>query len=310
MALGVGVVNTGSFAKLMWPGVHTIYGDNYGRFSKEFEAIFDKETSDKLYEEVLSTAGMGLALAKAEGSPTQYASFRQGLTTRFTNQVYSLGFVITKEVQADNQYAIKMTEMGSKFLAQSMLQLKETLGANVLNNGFSAQSSHIGGDGLALFSTAHTTISGVTFQNTPTSAADLSEAAIEQAVIDIGAFIDEAGLKIKAEPRKLIIPRQLQFTAERILKSPLRVGTADNDINAVKMMGVLAEGVHLNHYLTASKAWFMKTDVPNGLMLFEREGYETSADNDFDTDNAKFKAMERYVFDFADARGAYASSPA
>jgi hypothetical protein len=310
MSLGVGIVNTGSWAKRLWPGVHTWYGDQYAQYEKEYEEIFDMVKSDKLYEEFVSMAGTGLGVTKNEGQAITYSSFRQGLTTRLVNVVYGLGFIITHEVMADDQYATKLVEQGSRFLAKSMLQLKEQLGANVLNNGFSTDATHIGGDGLSLFNTAHTTISGVTYQNRPTADMDLSEAALEQSYIDIAAQVDEAGLKIKVIPRKLIIPRQLQFTAERILKTPLRTSTADNDINAIKAMGVLPEGYRVNHYLTGSKAWFIKTDCPNGLVMLEREGYESGADNDFDTGNAKFKVTERYFQSFVDPRGAYGSSPA
>lgn len=311
MALGVGIVDTGGFAKRLWPGVHTWYGDSYNEYMKEYVDIFDMLKSDKLYEELVSMAGTGLGVTKNEGQSITYSSFRQGLTTRLVNVVYALGFIITHEVQADDQYATNLAEIGSKFLAKSMLQLKETLGANVLNNAFGVDASHVGGDGLALFSTAHTTISGTTYQNRPTADADLSEAALEQAEIDIAALVDEAGLKIKVIPRKLIIPRQLKFNAERILGSPLRVGTADNDLNALKSLGILSVAdVSVNHYLTGAKAWFIKTDAPNGLVMLEREGYESGAENDFDTGNAKFKVSERYFQSFVDPRGAYGSNPA
>lgn len=312
MAIGVGpgVVQTGSFPKRMWPGVHTWYGDEYAQWATLYTQMYDILKSDKLWEEFVSMAGTGLGVVKPEGAAIDYASFRQGLTTRLVNTVYALGFIITHEVQADDQYSAKLAETGSRFLARSMAQLKETLAANILNNGFTANAQHLGGDSSTLFSTSHTTISGSTNQNTPTAAADLSEAAIEQAVIDIQGFLTEEGLKMMAMPTKLIIPRQLQFTAERILRTPLRPGTADNDINAVKHMGILQSGVVMNVFLTAPKAYFFKTDVPNGLVCLEREGYETAADNDFDTGNAKFKAMERYVFDWVDYRGVYGSSPA
>jgi hypothetical protein len=306
---GTGVVNTGSFPKRMWPGVSAWYGDEYAAWAKLYPQIFDTIKSDKLWEEVVSMAGTGLGVSKAEGSPVSYASFRQGLTTRLVNTVYALGFIITHEAQADDQYATKLTEIGSRFLARSMLQLKETLGANILNNGFSASGSHIGGDSSTLFGT-HTTISGSTNLNTPVAAADLSEAGLEQAIIDIQGFVTEEGLKMRATPTKLLVPRQLQFTAERILRSPLRSGTADNDINAIKHMGMLQEPALMSVFLTGSKAWFLKTDVANGLTLVEREGFMTAADNDFDTSNAKFKAMERYVFDWVDYRGVYGVSPA
>lgn len=310
MALGVGQVNTGSFAKRMWPGVHTWYGDEYARYAPEYTELFEIIKSNKLYEEFVSIAGTGLGTTKEEGQAITYASFSQGLTTRFVNVVQGLGFIITHEVMADDQYATKLTEQGSRFLATSMLQLKETLGANVLNNGFSTDASHVGGDGLSLFNVAHTTKSGITFQNRPTADADLSEAALEQAEIDIASEIDEAGLKIKILPMKLIIPKELKFTAERILGSPLRVGTADNDINALKSLSIYSGGWNVNHYLTSTKAWFIKTDCKNGLTMIEREGFESDTDNDFDTGNAKFKVTERYLQSWIDPRGAYASSPA
>lgn len=310
MALGTGIVNTGSWAKRLWPGVHTWYGDEYGQYGTEYTEIFDITKSDKLYEEFVSMAGTGLGVTKNEGQAITYSSFRQGLTTRLVNVVYGLGFILTHEVQADDQYAMKLAEQGARFLAKSMRQLKETLGANVLNNGFSTDATHVGGDGLSLFNTAHTTISGVTYQNRPTADADLSEAALEQAEIDIAGMVDEAGLKIAVSPVKLIVPRQLKFTAQRILETPLRVATADNDINAIKSLGIFSGGFTVNHWLTSSKAWFLKTDCKNGLVMLEREGYESAADNDFDTGNAKFKVMERYFQSFVDPRGAYASSPA
>lgn len=310
MALGTGIVNTGSWAKRLWPGVHTWYGDEYGQYDTEYTEIYDIEKSDKLYEEFVSMAGTGLGVTKNEGQAVTYSSFRQGLTTRLVNVVYGLGFILTHEVQADDQYAMKLAEQGARFLAKSMRQLKETLGANVLNNGFATDATHIGGDGLSLFNTAHTTISGVTYQNRPTADADLSEAALEQAEIDIAGMIDEAGLKIAVKPVKLIVPRQLKFTAQRILETPLRVATADNDINALKSMGIFSGGFTVNHWLTSAKAWFIKTDCKNGLVMLEREGYESAADNDFDTGNAKFKVTERYFQSFVDPRGAYASSPA
>lgn len=307
----VGVVNTGSFPKRMWPGVNLWYGDEYAQFMPQYVEIFDVKKSDKLYEEFVAMCGTGYGLVKPEGQPIQFASFRQALTTRLVNVMYGLGFVITKEVQADDQYAKRLVEIGSRNLAKSMLQLKELLGANVLNNGFSVDAAHIGGDGLALFSTAHTTVSGTTYRNRPTADADLSEAALEQMCIDLGTqSIDEAGLRINVMPKKLIVPPALQFTADRLLKTPLRPGTADNDINAMKNMGLIPQGYVVNNYLSSAKAWFVKTDNPNGLVMLEREGYETEADNEFTTKNARFTVTERYIQSFIDPRGAYASSGA
>ncbi len=310
MSLGVGVVDTGAWAKRLWPGVKTWYGDKYAEFDLEYPEIFNIEKSDKLYEEYISMAGTGLAVTKQEGQPVTYASFQQGFTTRLVNVVQGLGFIITHEVQADDQYTTKLAQVGSRFLAKSMRQTKEQLGANVLNNGFSSDSTHVGGDGVSLFNTAHPTISGATYQNRPTADADFSEAALEQMVIDLGAIVDEAGLKAQVRARKLIVPRQLQFTAERTLKTPLQTNTANNNINAFKMLNMMPEGYRINHYLTGTKAWFVLTDVDNGLVMIEREGVDVAMDNDFDTGNLKTKITERYFQSYVDARGAYGVSPA
>lgn len=309
LGVGGGVVNTGSFSKALWPGVYQWYGDSYAQWPKLYDKMFSVEKSTKLYEELVSMGGMGLGETKQEGSPVQYASFKQGYVNRLVQTVYALGFIITKEIQDDDQYNIKLTEKGTRFLSKSMMQLKETLGANIYNNGFSAASATthvVSNSDLTLFQSSHPTLSGKTYRNIPSSAADLSEAALEQAVIDIETqFIEESGLKMIARPETLFIPPALQFIAERTLRNPLRPGTADRDINAMYQKGLFTAEVIRNPYLTSTSAYFIKTDVENGMILLEREGFELKSDNDFDTDNAKFKVSERYVFDWVDPRGVY-----
>ncbi len=301
-----GVVNTGSFSKRLWPGVDEWVGDSYNQYQKEYDRIFDMRISDKRYEEIVGLVGMGLGVIKEEGGGVSYASPKQGYTSRFVNTVYGLGFVITMEVLDDDQYSMNLAEMGARKLGISMAQTKETIAANVLNN--SENSSYLGGDGVVLLSTAHPLygVGGGTFQNKPTTDADLSEASLEQAIIDIGGYLDDAGLKVKVLAKELIVPRQLAFEAKRILGSDQRVSTADNDINALKSFGSIPTW-SINHYLTSSTGWFIKTDAPYGMVGYQREKYTLTSDNDFDTENAKFKVMERYSFGWADPRGIYGS---
>jgi hypothetical protein len=301
-----GVINTGSFPKRLWPGVNMWYGASYKMCDKEYTEIFDVRSSDKRYEEIVNLVGMGLAETKSEGGAVKYDSFKQGLTTRFTHVVYGKGFVITKEMQDDDQYSMALAKQGAEMLSKSMLQTKETICANILNNGF-VTTFNTGGDALALFSASHTYGGALTFSNTLSVAADLSEASLEQACIDIGNLTDDAGLKIAVKPKKLIVNINDTFNAKRILGNSDRPATADRDINALVNMGSIPGGFSVNHYLTDSDAWFLTTDCPNGLVLFEREGYELTSDNDFDTGNAKFKVMQRYVAKWGDPRGIYGS---
>lgn len=297
-------ITTGNFAKVLWPGVNSFYGIAYNEHATEYTDIFETRSSRKSYEEIVGTSGLGLAAVKPEGQPVAYDNMRQGFTNRFTNITYGLGFIVTREMVDDDLYDVIMQQR-SRGLAQSIRKTKETVGANVLNNGFN--SSFLGGDGVELLSAVHPNVAGGTFANELGTAADLSEAALEQAVIDLGGWEDDRGLKIAAMAKKLIISVDNQFEAERILHTDLRVGTADNDLNAIKSMGKIPQGFRVNHYLTDADAWFLTTDCSDGLIHFERRADDFTMDNDFDTENAKYKATGRYSFGWADPRGVYGS---
>ena len=301
------VQTTSQWAKSLWPGINKWYGDAYNEYPVEWDKIFDKETSSRAYEEDVGVSGYGLLRVKPEGAAIEYDSARQGFTTRYNHVVYSLGFIITREIFDDDQYDV-VGKRRAQALAFSVRQTKEIIGANVLNNAFSG--SYTGGDGVALISNAHPNVSGGTWSNRPTTYADLSEASLEQAYIDIANFTDDRGLRIAVIPNKLIVPVTLTFEAERILKTARRVGTANNDINVINQMGMFPGGVHVNHYLTDTDAWFIKTNAKNGLKYFERRGDEFGMDNDWDTENAKFKASFRSSWGWTDPRGAYASQGA
>ena len=301
------VQTSAQWAKSLWPGINKFYGDEYNQYPVEWTNIFDQEKSTRQYEEDVGMSGYGLLQVKNEGNPISYDSARQGFTTRYNHIVYALGFVITREIFDDDQYDV-VGKRRAQGLAFSVRQTKEVIGANVLNNAFSA--SYTGGDGVALISNAHPNVSGGTWSNRPATYADLSEASLEQAYIDIADFRDDRGLRIAVMPNKLIIPRQLTFEAERILKTAQRVGTANNDINVLKQMGMFPGGIHVNHYLTDADAWFIKTNAKNGLKYYERNGDEFGMDSDWDTENAKYKARFRCSFGWTDARGAYASEGA
>jgi hypothetical protein len=296
-------MNSGSFAKALWPGVNAWYGKAYNEYPVEFEQLFDKSTSNRAYEEDVGLASFGLAIQKPEGSPISYDSERQGFTSRYTHAVFALGFIITREIMEDDLYDV-VGQNKAKGLAYSIRQTKEVLGANVYNRAFNA--SYVGGDGVSLLSAAHPNVSGGTFSNLIGTAADLSEAALEQAAIDIAGYTNDRGLRIAVKPKTLVIPYQLQFEASRILRSVGRVGTNNNDINALKDMGVFKDVV-VNHYLTDADAWFIRTDVPNGMKYFSRRDDEFGMDNDFDTENAKFKASFRASWGWTDPKGLYGS---
>jgi len=300
------VTNSGSFAKALWPGVNAWYGKAYNDYSVEYTDLFDKFSSSKAFEEDVGVSSFGLAVQKAEGAPISYDSERQGFITRYQHVVFALGFIITREVMEDDQYDI-VGQKKSSALARSIRQTKEIVGANVYNRAFNA--SYTGGDGVSMINSAHPNIKGGTWSNIIATAADLSEAAIEQACIDIAGFTDDAGLLIAARPSALVIPRQLIYEAKRILGSDGRVGTTNNDLNALKTMGAIPKVV-TNHYLTDTDAWFIRTDVKDGLKYFERRADSFDMDNDFDTDNAKFKAMSRYSFGWTDPRSIYGSAGA
>jgi hypothetical protein len=304
--MSAGVITSSSFAKLLWPGLNSIYGKEYGDYPVEWDKLFEKNTSDRAYEEDLGLSSFGLASVKNEGAPITYDTERQGFTSRYNHVVYALGFIITREIYEDDQYG-KVGAQKAKALARSMRQTKEIVGANIYNRAFN--SSYTGGDGQALISASHPNVAGGTFSNQIATAADLSEAALEQAVIDIAGFRDDRGLLIAAKPEKLVIPYQLQFEAKRILGSDGRVGTDLNDPNVLKDMGIFSNVV-TNHYLTDSDAWFILTNVKDGLKYFERRGDQFEMDNDFDTENAKFKATARYSFGWSDPRAIYGSAGA
>lgn len=298
-----GIITSSSFAKALWPGVNAWYGKSYKDYPEEWSQIFEKNTSRKAYEEDVGLSSFGLARTKAEGAGIEYDTERQGFTSRYNHVVYALGFIITREIYEDDQYDV-VGKRKANALARSMRQTKEIVGANVLNRAETA--GYTGGDGVVLLSASHANVSGGTFSNKPSTDADLSEAALEQANIDIAAFRDDRGLLIAAKPRKLIIAPSNMFEAKRILGSDGRVGTDTNDLNALKTMGIIPE-VTVNHYLTDSDAWFILTDVNDGLKYFERRGDAFEMDNDFDTENAKFKATARYSFGWTDPRAIYGS---
>lgn len=299
------VITTGSFAKALWPGVNAWYGKAYKEYPEEYLKLFDKFSSRKAFEEDVGISSFGLAVQKSEGTPVTYDTERQAFITRYQHVVYALGFVITREANDDDQYDV-VGQRKAQGLAYSMRQTKELIAANVYNRAFN--SSYTGGDGKELCATDHPNLKGGTWANELTTSADLSEAALEQACIDIAGFTNDAGLTIAVRPKALIIPRQLIFEAKRILGSDGRVGTADNDLNALKAMGMIPEVV-TNHYLseTGTDAWFIRTDVANGMKYFERDADSFDMDNDWDTENAKFKARGRYSFGWTDPRALFGS---
>jgi hypothetical protein len=300
------VMNSGSFAKALWPGVNAWYGKAYDEYDTEYDKLFDKYTSSKAFEEDVGVSSFGLAVSKAEGTPISYDSERQAFITRYQHVVYALGFIITREIMDDDQYDI-VGQRKAQGLAFSMRQTKEIVAANVYNRAFN--SLYTFGDGLSLINSLHVNIKGGTWSNQIATASDLSEAALEQACIDIAGFTNDAGLLIAVRPETLIIPRQLIFEAKRILGTDGRVGTDNNDLNAIKTLGSIPKIV-TNHFLTDTDAWFIRTNVPHGMKYFERRADSFDMDNDWDTENAKFKATARYSFGATDVRGLYASQGA
>lgn len=307
-----GLINTGTIRKLLWPGVNQIFGDVNDTYQFEHKEIFDISQSDKNFEDDVQMVNMGLATIKAEGEAISFDSFKQGFVKRYIHTVYGKGFAVSMEALDDIQYGISLLAKGSSYMANSMAQTKEIIAANVLNNAFS--SSYLGGDAKALLASDHPLGgAGGTFANIPTVAVDLSEAALEQAVIDINSLVDDAGLRIALRPGKLIVPVQLQFDAERILNSPARVGTADNDLNALKSRGSISLAPVINHYLTDTDAWFIKIDgLPSdqGMRHFQKAGYKLDMDNDFTTKNMLVTCTERYSFGWSNPRAMYGSAGA
>jgi hypothetical protein len=300
-------ISTGSFSKALWPGVNAWYGEAYDEYPVEWDKLFDKETSKRNYEEDVLVTSFGYAVQKPEGTGITYDTQRQGFITRYTHIVYALGFIITREMFEDDLYDVAAKKR-AKGLAFSMRQTKEIIGANVYNRAFNA--SYIGGDGVSMVNAAHPNVVGGTWSNTLSVPQDLSEAALEQAVVQIAAFQNDRGLIISAVADTLILPWNLEFEAHRILKSEKRAGSDTNDANALRDMGKFRKGVVLSHFLTDPDAWFIRTNVPDSVKYFERRGDEFSEDNDFDTENAKFKASGRYSFGWSDARGIFGSAGA
>ena len=301
-----GIITSSSFAKLLWPGLNSIYGKEYADYPVEWDKLFEQNSSDRAYEEDLGLSSFGLAAVKNEGAPIQYDTERQGFTSRYNHVVYALGFIVTREIFEDDQYG-KVGAQKAKALARSMRQTKEIVGANIYNRAF--DSTYKGGDGVELISASHPNVAGGVFSNKIATAADLSEAALEQAVIDIAGFRDDRGLLIAARPQQLVIPYQQTFEVKRILGADGRVGTDLNDPNVLKDMGLFSN-VTINHYLTDADAWFIRTNVKDGIKYFERRGDAFEMDNDFDTENAKFKATARYSFGWSDPRSIYGSAGA
>jgi hypothetical protein len=296
-------ISRAQLVKELEPGLNALFGLEYKQYVNEAAEIFDTESSDRAFEEEVMLSGFGNAAVKPEGQGIQFDDAQETFTARYTNETIALAFAITEEAIEDNLYD-RLASRYTKALARSMANTKQVKGAGVLNNGFNA--AFAGGDGVALFSGVHPTLAG-TFSNMLTTAADLNETSLEQSLIDIAAMTDERGLLIAARGVKLVIPSALQFTADRLMKSEGRVGTADNDINALKNMGMIPQGYTVNHFLTNARRWFIKTDVPNGLKHFNRSPIKTTMEGDFDTGNVRYKARERYVFGFSDPRGAFGS---
>ena len=298
-------ISRSQLLKELLPGLNALFGMEYARYGEEHKEIYETESSDRSFEEETKLSGFGTAPVKAEGSAIAYDNAQEAWSTRYSHETIALGFSITEEAVEDNLYD-SLSARYTKSLARAMSYTKQVKAASVLNNGF--DGNYAGGDGVALFSTAHPTVGGGTNSNTAAVQVDLNETSLEAAVIQIAAWIDERGLLIAAKPQKLVIPPALMFVADRLLKTEGRVGTADNDINSLKQMGSIPGGTTVNNFLTDTNAWFLTTDVPNGLKHFVRTPMSTSMDGDFDTGNVRYKARERYSFGWSDPLGMWGSS--
>ena len=297
-------ISRAQLLKELLPGLNALFGLEYKRYGEEHKEIYETETSERSFEEETKLSGFGAAPVKNEGQAISYDNAQEAWTARYNHETIALGFSITEEAIEDNLYD-SLSSRYTKALARAMAYTKQIKGAAILNNGFNASFTF--GDGQPLFSTAHPLTGGGTNSNRPSTAADLNETSLEAAVIQIAGWTDERGLLIAAKPRKLIVPPALQFVATRLLETSLRVGTNDNDINALKNNGSIPEGYTVNHFLTDTNAWFLKTDVPNGLKHFVRVAMSTGMDPDFDTGNHRFKARERYSFGLSDPLGMFGS---
>ena len=296
-------ISRSQLVKELEPGLNALFGLEYKGYENEHAEIYDQESSDRAFEEEVMLSGFGEAAVKTEGAGVTYDQAQEVYTSRYTHETISLAFSLTEEAIEDNLYD-RLASRYTKALARSMATTKQIKAASVLNGAF---TTSLGGDGKPLCADDHPTLGGPNLRNELAVAADLSETSLEQALIDIAAFTDERGLKISVQGLKLVIPKELQFTADRILKSTLRTGTADNDINAVRNMGMVPQGYTVNHYLTDPDAFFIKTDAPNGMKMFQRVNIKTAFEGDFETGNVRYKARERYVFGFSDVRGIFGS---
>jgi len=297
-------ISRAQLLKELLPGLNALFGLEYARYGEEHKEIYETETSERSFEEETKLSGFSAAPVKNEGQAIRYDNAQEAWTARYNHETIALGFSLTEEAIEDNLYD-SLSARYTKGLARAMAYTKQVKAAAVINNGFN--NGYAGGDGVSLFNTAHPLINGATNSNTPSTAADLNETSLENAVIQIAAWTDERGLLIAAKPKKLIVPPALQFVATRLLETELRVGTTDNDINAIKNNGSIPEGYTINHFLTDTNAWYLTTDVPNGMKHFERTPLQNSMDGDFDTGNVRYKSRERYSFGWSDPLGMYGS---
>jgi len=297
-------ISRAQLLKELLPGLNALFGLEYAKYGEEHKEIFETETSDRSFEEETKLSGFGSAPVKSEGSSIEYDNAQEAFTARYTHETVAMGFAITEEAIEDNLYD-SLSSRYTKALARAMAYTKQVKAASILNNAFN--SSFTFGDGVELCSTAHPLVNGATNSNEPSTPADLNETSLEAAIIQIGGWTDERGLLIASQAKKLIIPSNLQFVATRLLETEGRVATADNDLNALRSNGSIPEGYAINHYLTDTDAWFLMTDVPNGLKHFTRSPMSTSMDADFDTGNSRYKARERYSFGVSDPLGIFGS---
>jgi hypothetical protein len=300
-------ISRAQLLKELLPGLNALFGLEYQKYGEEHKEIFDQESSERSFEEEVKLSGFSAAPVKDEGAAIAYDNAQEAWSARYNHETIALGFSITEEAMEDNLYD-SLSSRYTKALARAMAYTKQVKAAAVLNNGFN--NSYVGGDGVELFSTAHPLVSGGTNSNEPSVNVDLNETSLEAAIIQIAGWTDERGLLIAARPLKMIVPPNLQFIATRLLETELRTATADNDINAVRSMGAIPQGYTVNHFLTDTDAWFLKTDVPNGMKYFVRTPMQTSMDGDFDTGNARYKARERYSFGWSDPLGMWGSQGA
>jgi hypothetical protein len=297
-------ISRAQLAKELEPGLNALFGLEYARYDDEAREVYDTESSERAFEEEVMLSGFGAAPVKSEGTAVSFDDAGEAYTARYTHETIALAFSITEEAIEDNLYD-RLASRYTKALARSMANTKQVKGAATLNNAF--DSTFTGGDGIELCATDHPLVSGNTLRNEPSTASDLNETSLENALIDIAAFVDERGLKVSVRGLKLVVPPALQFVSDRLLESTLRPATADNDINASRNMGMLPQGYVVNHYLTDTDAWFIKTDAPRGFLHFERMPMSTKMEGDFDTGNVRFKARERYSYGYSDPRCVFGS---